>query len=111
MNKKGDIKFSFIEIVLILFVVLLLIGAAYRFYWVPLKSTATPIVANLGDEASKIGQLDQERDVDKDRIADNMDKCCECGRQGAEGVATTGEDIGCASGQAKTEQCPLTCIT
>lgn len=109
MKKKGEMKYSFLEIALILFVVLLFIGAAYRFYWKPLTGTVTPIVANLGDEASKIGQLDQERDVDKDKIVDNMDKCCECGRQGAEGVATSGENIGCATGQ-KPEQCPITCI-
>lgn len=52
MKKKG-LEYSFIKLMLILFVVLLLMAALYRFYWQPAKRTITPITTDIEEQWQK----------------------------------------------------------
>lgn len=40
MESRKGMEYSFIKLVLVLFIVLLLMLAAYKFYWQPAKSTS-----------------------------------------------------------------------
>lgn len=59
MNKKG-MEYSFIKLVLIIFVVLLLMMAVYRFYWKQAKGTIEPTTTDLAQ------QWQEERDKMKE---------------------------------------------
>lgn len=55
--KKKAMEFSVVKLILILFVVLLIMAALYRFYWQPAKKTLTPILGDLEKESQKVGQI------------------------------------------------------
>lgn len=102
--KKGGMEFKFVNLVLILAVVLLLMGALYSWVARPAKRTFDPIASNLEQEAGEIGKITGKLDRDKDNVPDEADRCCNCYEIG---LTTVGPD-GCAPNQ-KPSTCPGPC--
>lgn len=101
--KKAELKFTFLEVVVMGFMVLLLIGAAYKFFWEPAKGTFTPIFSNIEADSGQVGKVSEDVDMDSDGVPDQVDECCSCERIGPADVSP---NTGCAEGQAKA-----VCIT
>ena len=98
-NKKSQTEFSFLQLALVGFLILLLVLMIGRYIYKPSEGTFTPIINDIEGQAGRIADMSEDLDMDLDGVPDEVDQCCSCSRMGADGVDP---NTGCAAGQAKT---------